>query len=196
MITRHRQTDTTRPIRDLAKWSRSIDPLAAPCQRLWLTRPGALTAGLRELGQLSLRVLRESIARPAPDERLAMKLKPGASVRIREICMSIDGTDCVVARSAVDLQAWSGSWQAMRSLGRRPLADLLYDDSRVTRSPFETARLRLPHPLANLTRRAGMDRRSAYQYAHWARRSVFWRDGHALLVSECFLPGLWDFVCA
>ncbi|HEY7803704.1 MAG TPA: hypothetical protein VIC30_04630, partial [Orrella sp.] len=30
-----------------------------------------------------------------------------------------------------------------------------------------------------------------WQPPAWARRSVFWREGEPLLVSECFLPAFW-----
>lgn len=206
MITRQSETVTAHSGDGLPYWSSKVSALATPCQRRWLTRPGALTEGLRKLGMLELDVIRESIARPSGDELAAMGLASGVPsvvpsvvpVRIREIRMSIDGRHCVVARSVVSLPAWSGSWRALRHLGRRPLADLLYSDRRVSRSVFETARLRCPHPLARVAWRSEPSVRighgSSRHQALWARRSVFWRNGCALLVAECFLPGFWDLV--
>lgn len=191
MITRHKPSNTTQTRQVANRWSIKVDPLANRLQRRWLTRAGALTSGLRDIGALELRVLRQAIMVPAPDEALALGLPARQPAFVREICMSINGIDSVVARSAVSLKARTGSWQAMGKLGRRPLADILYDDPRVARSAFETARLISPHPLASIARLVVNDSNRTAPQTLWARRSVFWRGQQALLVSECFLPAFW-----
>lgn len=55
---------------------------------------------------------------------------------VREVCMAIDGVDCVVARSLTPLTASHGVWQGMRKLRTRPLADMLYNDPGIHRSAF------------------------------------------------------------
>lgn len=191
MITRSSPSNTTQGNNRTTRWNAWPHPLANNLQRGWLTRPGALTSGLRTLGALELRVIHQAIMPPKPDEAAALALGQGQPAYVREICMSINGVDSVVARSAVSLKAKSGSWQAMGKLGRRPLADILYDDPRVIRSAFETARLISPHPLAKLARSVIQMPTNNAPRTFWGRRSVFWRDGQALLVSECFLPAFW-----
>lgn len=175
-------------------WFGGVPALANIHQRHWLSRPGALTAGLRKLGTLDLTVMRQTRAQATADERVAMGLSNQRVVRIREICMSLNGVPCVVARSALTDQAWSGSWQAVRRLGRRPLADLLYHDRKVSRTKFQIARIQQPHPLGRLAQVCSVDsHRLLPGEAFWARQSVFWRNGKALLVAECFLPAFWQF---
>ena len=171
-------------------WQAATHALTNPTQHAWLTRPYALTDGLRSLGQLQLQVLRQTTVRPALDEQQAMGLNAGSGAHAREVCMSIDGVICVVARSVLTPTGLSGAWQTVRRLGKRPLADLLYNDRRVWRSHFEMARLNRFHPLGVMAHRLVTNGAQAHQ-AHWARRSVFWRDGQALLVAECFLPAFW-----
>lgn len=192
MITRRNSNKSVKSVPQSPWQLLHVNPIATQSQRRWLKRAGALTAGLRLLGELELRVIREATVMPAADERIAMQLAGHQPIHVREICMSINGLDCVVARSTVDMRAWTGSWQAIGRLGRRPLADILYNDSRVTRSAFETGRLRNPHPLARLALRHDTSPPNAQAY--WARRSLFWRDGHALLVAECFLPAFWQII--
>ena len=192
MIPRQRTTDITLTPNARTYWRNGVDPLTDSIQRYWLRRPGALTVGLRGLGTLKLRVLRQSIGMPTPDECHAMQLNKSQPARVREICLSVDGRDCVVARSVVSLKGWSGSWKAIRGLGRRPLADLLYDDRRVTRSSFETAGICLPHPLGKLVLLSNNDLTRSSYAAQYARRSVFWRGEQPLLVAECFLPAFWE----
>jgi chorismate--pyruvate lyase len=180
-----------------------------------LTRPGALTAGLRHLGALDLRVLAEYPSGAPADEAAAMGLLPAAPVWVREIVMSLDGVDCVAARSLAALPDSHGVWQGMRRLRTRPLADMLYHDARVTRSPFEflhalphtcvapVGRMALRHDRHHAVGAAGSTEATLESSRHacgqdiWVRRSVFRRDGRPLLVAEAFLPAFAGFArCA
>jgi chorismate--pyruvate lyase len=126
---------------DSPGWMPLPPPSCTATQKCWLFRPGALTGGLRQLGEFRLRVLAE-YARAAPlDEARAMRLRPGAPVWVREVLMSVDGIDGVVARSLTPLAASRSTWQGMRRLRTRPLADMLYHDRTVLRSAFECRRL-------------------------------------------------------
>jgi chorismate--pyruvate lyase len=164
-------------------------------QRHWLFRPGALTAGLRQVGQVRLRVLAEYADGAPADEARAMRIAPGAPVWVREVLMSVNGVDSVPARSLTPLRASHGAWQGMRRLLTRPLADMLYHDSTVIRSPFACRRLASPVPF-HATAATALAQGGRPQDADrvWARRSVFWRQGQPLLVAECFLPGFWEQV--
>ncbi len=156
-------------------------------------RPGALTAGLRLLGTVELRVLREFSAGLTADEASGLKRPLHSPVWIREVAMRINGADCVVARSLTPLQASHGVWQGMRRLRTRPLADILYHEPSIVRSDFEVARLvrgcsttPLMAPVAAVIQTGGA------HAALLARRSVFWRHHTPLLVAECFLPAFWQ----
>lgn len=176
------------------QWSDLIDPSTNPIERYWLRRPGALTVGLRSLGQLELTVVRERLVQPHADERRAMRLANRAPARVREIHMAISGRVVVVARSILSREGWAGPWKALRQLGGRPLADLLYDDPKVQRSVFQTTHLHSPHPLARLAEQFDLGRDPSNHPSYWARRSVFWRNGQALLVAECFMPSFWELL--
>ncbi|MBR8657999.1 chorismate lyase, partial [Achromobacter sp. Marseille-Q0513] len=93
-----------------------------------------------------LRVLAEYADGAPQDEARAMRIAPGAPVWIREVLMSVDGVDSVPARSLTPLAASHGAWQGMRRLRTRPLADMLYHDRTVIRSPFACRRLASPVP--------------------------------------------------
>lgn len=175
-----------------AGWLASAPPILSLSQRHWLFRPGALTAGLRQVGHVRLRVLAEYADGAPADEARAMRIAPGAPVWVREVLMSVDGIDSVPARSLTPLRASHGAWQGMRRLLTRPLADMLYHDSTVVRSPFACRLLASPVPFyataAGVLIRNGRERDAQRV---WARRSVFWRQGQPLLVAECFLPDFW-----
>nr|WP_315847377.1 chorismate lyase [uncultured Achromobacter sp.] len=178
-----------------AGWLPVAPPILSPVVRHWLFRPGALTAGLRQVGQVRLRVLAEYADGAPQDEARAMGIAPGTPVWIREVLMSVNGVDSVPARSLTPLGASHGAWQGMRRLLTRPLADMLYHDSTVIRSPFACRRLARPVPFHATARDVLPPERRDHDAARiWARRSVFWRQGQPLLVAECFLPGFWELV--
>ncbi|SAI71354.1 chorismate--pyruvate lyase [Bordetella ansorpii] len=176
-------------------WQAGPSPSLSPLIKSWLARPGALTAGLRALGAFHLRVLAEHAQGVPPDEAHAMQLPPGAPVWVREIVMSVDGVDAVMARSLTPLRASHGVWQGMRRLRTRPLADMLYNDRGIHRSAFACS------PVARgialyAPARGTLPARDRGTALLWARRSVFWRMGQPLLVTECFMPGFWAAAAA
>ncbi|BCQ22745.1 chorismate lyase [Caballeronia sp. NK8] len=166
-----------------------VVPLASltDAQKDWLTRGGSLTAHLRTLGAVTVDVTREAVDIPWPDEARALDLTPRTPVWLREVALKVDGVPFVVAHSIVPLAHSTGVWQSMRRLRTRPLAELLYSDSSVSRSALASRRLTARHPLHRL---ASMQTKSQ-PHALVARRSVFKRHGAPLMVTECMLDALW-----
>jgi chorismate lyase len=171
-----------------AHWRVAPRPAFSAAQKDWLTRGGSLTAHLRTLGPVEVRVTREAVCLPWPDECAALGLAPRERAWVREIVLVVDGVPFVAAHSATPLAASHGVWQAMRRLRTRPLAELLYSDSGVARSALVSRRVNARHPLHALAARQTAGHAPQVFYA---RRSVFERHGVPLLVTECMLPALW-----
>jgi chorismate--pyruvate lyase len=176
-----------------AHWRRAPLPALGRDQKDWLTRGGSLTAHLRTLGVVTVRVTREAVAQPWADESAALGVDSRAPVWVREVVLSVDGTPFVAAHSIAPLAASVGVWQAMRRLRTRPLAELLYSDSTVARSALVSRRLTARHPLYRL---AAREIGEAHPQALVARRSVFERHGAPLMVTECMLPAMWAHLAA
>ncbi|WCM20782.1 chorismate lyase [Paraburkholderia bryophila] len=178
-----------------AHWRVAPLPGFSAAQKDWLTRGGSLTAHLRALGAVAVRVTRECVALPWSDESAALGLAPRAPVWVREVVLSVAGVPFVAAHSVTPLVASVGVWQATRRLRTRPLAELLYSDSSVARSALVSRRLTERHPLYRLAARE-MAATGLSPHALVARRSVFERHGAPLMVTECFLPALWSHLVA
>jgi len=174
-------------------WHDQVHPSATPAQKHWLHRPGALTAGLRRLGQVRLDVVREYACRLDAQEAALIERPRGTLAWIREVSMSIDGVRCVIARSFTPLAASHGVWQGIRRLRSRPLADMLYNDAQIQRSAFLSCRLNRAVPFFRTIERAldGSGEPVPQARQLLARCSVFWRHGQPLLVAECFMPAFW-----
>lgn len=171
-------------------WRLRPPALCTVAQKDWLTRPGSLTRHLSGLGRVEVKVMREHAAQPWRDEAACLGVSSRASVWLREVVLCVDGVPMVAAHSIAPLADSRGVWRAMRALGTRPLAELLYADPTVRRSALSSRRLTARHPLF---RYASAYDSSAAHVLH-ARRSVFVRGDAPLMVTECMLPALWAAV--
>jgi len=172
------------------RWRETPMPGFTVHQKDWLTRGGSLTAHLRTLGAVEVRVTREAVDLPWPDEYAALRVAPRTPVWLREIVLAVDGVPYVAAHSVTPLDASVGTWQAVRRLRTRPLAELLYADSGVARSALVSRRVSARHPLYALAIRQLCGAPPPHTLV--ARRSVFQRNGAPLMVTECMLPALWE----
>lgn len=168
--------------------------------RQWLTAPGSLTARLRQHGVVRVRVLRQGHQTLWPQEQIAIGTRCG---HVREVVLTIDGREAVWARSVTSTRGLKGPWRALKGLGTRPLAELLFEHRGVQRDPLWGAKLarhssahsHLARQWQALTRNAAPDATpdttpcfARYSAPTWARRSVFWHKGQPLQVMECFAP--------
>jgi chorismate lyase len=168
-------------------WRRRPSAAARAAQKDWLTRTGSLTRHLSTLGRVEVRVIREHAAQPWPDEAACLGISARTPVWLREVVLYVDGVAMVAAHSIAPLSVSRGVWRAMRALGTRPLAELLYTDAEVARSALTSRRLTARAPLYRYAR--GFDASGARSLL--ARRSVFMRRDAPLMVTECMLPALW-----
>jgi len=161
--------------------------------RDWLRAPGSLSRRLARLGErFEVQVLRQGVAPLRALERAALGLPPRGLTVVREVILRVDGQPLVWARSAVHQRATTGPWRALKGLGARPLAHLLYDDPLISRSELQPRRLsRHGHTRRHAARQwqaaTGMP---ASPQMLWSRNSVFSRGGAQLRVMELFAPAL------
>ena len=110
--------------------------------RKWLHAPGSLSRRLACLGErFEVTVLSQRTAPLRTAELKALGLPRHGCTVVREVILSVDGRPLVWARSSLHQSALAGPWRALKGLGPRPLANLLYADPRVRRSELRPRRL-------------------------------------------------------
>jgi len=153
----------------------------------WLTDADSLTARIRaRCRRLEVRVLRQALARPHPDEAVLLELRAGEVAWLREVLLIADGVPVVYARSILPRHNLRGAWRLFAGIGNRPLGAALFADPRISRAPLSCARLdrrdaRYHRALASS---------GAAATSLWARRSVFHLRQRSLMVCEIFLPAI------
>jgi chorismate--pyruvate lyase len=182
-------------VRSAAAWRASLsDPSLSGRLRHWLTDEGSLTARLRAHGRcFEVRVLRQALLPPVLDERAELGLGVREQARVREVLLMVDGVPRVFAHSVLAQGDARGPWCSLADMGPRSLGALLFADRRIRRSTLVFRRLDVRHPLHRAAA-AALGLAPGALPALWARRSVFCRAGHRLLVCEVFLPGIGDLV--
>ena len=157
--------------------------------RRWLGATGSLSARLAGAGRrFSVQVLDQGRQKLCRDEARALGLPGPQSGYVREVLLRVDGVAVVFARSVTPQASSLGPWRAIRGLGSRPLADVLFTRPGIVRGPLEFAALARISPVQRHAARAwqcatGQPVRPG---ALPARRSVFTRRGAPLLVMEVF----------
>lgn len=158
---------------------------ARPEMGRWLRATGSLTARLRQHGLVKVQVLSQGTQRLTRPERQALKRVSG---HVREVLLWIDNEPVVWARSATSQRALRGPWKALKGLGTRPLAELLFSHQRVIRGPLCRHGWHSGGPEHLRMQRAWPAPKRLMP--RWARASVFQHLGQGLRVMESLSPRL------
>lgn len=154
----------------------------------WLVHVGSLTDRIRgRCAEFRVELRRQTWSRPNADERAVLGLRRGALAWVREVSLHCGERPLIFAHTVAARDSMRGAWHLLAGLGARPLGALLFADPRIARSPFRYRRLDARHPLYHgAVAVAGPA--SPCPGHFWARRSLFRRNGRAILVTEVFLP--------
>ncbi|MDD3937796.1 chorismate lyase [Rhodoferax sp.] len=157
--------------------------------RRWLQASGSLSARLAATGQIfSVQVLRQGRQPLTPDESLALGLAGHRMGYAREVVLRVDDQPLVFARSVTAHADSVGAWRSVRGLQSRPLADVLFKRSGISRAPLAYRQLQRHSALQRHVDRSWLAA-TGFALSHqalFARRSAFTRHGAALLVMEVF----------
>ena len=155
----------------------------------WLVARGSLSAHLAATGQaFGVQVLAQGRQPLSPDEAHVLGVQGRRMGYAREVVLRVDGQPLVFARSVTAHPASQGAWQSVRGLGSRPLADVLFRRSGISRQALSFTDIKRKSPLQRHVDKSWQLAEGA-PLVHAklsARRSVFTRGGAALLVMEVF----------
>ncbi len=159
---------------------------ATPQQQSWLLDGGSLTRRLIRLcgSEFNVQLLREARNRPHLDEARALSIRWGEQARVREVYLCAGSTPLVYARTVIPFSTLlQGAARRLAHLGGRPLGALLFSSKGMRRGGIQVSRVPgslLQHDLSD--------------EPVWGRRSVFYLADKPLVVSEYFLPSLFELL--
>lgn len=165
-----------------------------PGLRRWLNATGSLTARLQAAcGPVQVLALGQGSAPLRAEERAALA-GTAAPQRghVREVILCAGGVPLVYARSVLDAGHARTHWKAVRGLGGRPLAEVLFGTRAVRRSALQVCHHAPCQPFTRHIARQWLAATGTPLPARglWTRSSVFTRAGMPLRVMEVMLPQL------
>ena len=153
----------------------------------WLVHVGSLTARIRSrCSDFRVRLVTQRRIVPFGDERVPLGLRLGESAWVREVVLLCGDIPLVFAHTVLPVAHARGAWRLLAGLGTKPLGELLFTDPLISRQALRYARLDARFALQAQAQAAT----GVQSDVLWARRSLFRRDGRAILVSEVFLPAI------
>jgi len=183
----------------VARWHDHVNHVQAPKEmRHWLTDPGSLTAKLiaHSTRFRVQRVFQQTDCCWA-DEAAQLGLPSAGKVHAREVLLRCDDIPAVFAHTVLPLDSTASQWPLFRTLGNKSLGSTLFGDPQVVRGAMQFARLHPNHPamrraieLACNTQNCLQNQfdQTRFEQPLYARRSLFYRRGGVMLVTELFLP--------
>ena len=150
----------------------------------WLFDPSSLTARIIKTcpGQFGVRVLSQSYTHARLTEKRILGMQNREAALIREVHLLCDNHPIVYARTVIPVSTLTGAQRQLARLGNKSLGAVLFSDQTMQREEVEIARLKPEQVKLN----------SQLDVDIWGRRSVFKLSEKPLLVSEFFLPELFD----
>lgn len=147
-----------------------------------------MTLQLRQhFGQeVAVHVLKEGPGNLYRDERYLLPCC-SAGVHVREVVLASSRHKLIVARTVFNSKSLRLS-RKMMQLGSQPLGQLLFANGNPAWLAREYARVGPAAAIYPLVRKAGCQPSGKF----WARRSLYLLDGQPLLVTEVFLPAMFD----
>ncbi|MGA0610603.1 chorismate--pyruvate lyase family protein [Caldimonas sp. KR1-144] len=158
--------------------------------RAWLASDGSLSRRLdAAFGGFRVEVVAQGVAPITADEWRALGRPASRRMHVREVVLHAGGQPLVVARSVLPAVHAGMAWRAVRGLGTRPLAQLLFAPKPV--GPHAVRR----HALGPVRQALSLHvdealGRAPARRAVWGRRALFVRAGVPLLLTEWFLPAV------
>lgn len=183
-MSRHRKAN----VPDAGNWSPTTK--ADANLRPWLEIESSLSTAIARQcpSDAPFRVtpLYEGTQRPLRDEASVIGSPLQKRVYARDVLLLSGTTPLVYAHTVLLREHLRHPWHHLVRIGTRPLGSLLFAHPAIHPGKLHYRRLDARHPLWH--RASAYVKTSAAQL--WARRALFTLQGHSLLVTEVFLPGI------
>lgn len=173
-------------------------PIASLKLSAWLTERGSLTQKLQQhFPNLQVLPVGTQFKKSFPDEARLLHRPMYEHAMIREVLLYQKVTSLVFAHSVLPRASLRGAWQGLNRLGNKPLGAVLFANPRVRRTQLRYKKLHSHDALYRQAQAQLKKHGFAAQIRHlpavlWARRSIFSLNCANILVTEVFLPSLFN----
>jgi len=168
-------------------------PIMSGKYHAWLLNRGSLTFHLQKYyTKFSVKPLLNMYTKPLLDEIAPLAILLQHKTLIREVLLVGNQVPVVFAHSVLPRKSLRGGWLSLAHLGNKPLGAVLFANPKVQRTALSFKKLSPHHALYQRAARHlkySVDEKPAYL---WARRSIFSLNCANIMVTEVFLPALFN----
>jgi len=158
-------------------------------EQAWLLYPRSLTARLKaNCREFHIDVLKQYYRLATHQEAHLLSIMARSRVWVREVVLWADEQAMIVARSVIPCTTLTGKEQRLCYLGEKSLGGYLFTHRAWHREPFVISKVSLQQFLEEPYPRYAFP----MQQHLWARRSVSFLSAKPLLLTEVFLPAVFQ----
>lgn len=178
--------DTTiTPLASSTLWSADVAPLACSKKLLdWLLDEDSLTKKLQALSADFQVQVRQQVTVSRSKELLSSYFSDENRVLVREVLLVCDNKAVVFAQTEIPFSTLTCQQAKLAEIGNDSLGTFLFQDPSMKRDKIEIAQF----PADSAVHQLSADLNQKVDFPLWGRRSLFYVNNKALLVSEVFLP--------
>lgn len=169
-------------------WQEQLIGVSAITRR-WLADQGSLTERISQrCAGFNVSQIAQRRGPALLDEAAVAGLAAKEQALLRDVYLCCGASPVIFAHSVLPRASLAGHWSGLAQLGNRSLGAMLFADPLVRRSPLQFRRLDARHILY---RQAIRNLLQPPLYL-WARRSLLMLAQRRILVTEVFLPSVFE----
>jgi len=149
----------------------------------WLSEPGSLTQRIKQTfsGEFAVLLQEQGQSKVFSRDSSQLGLEQTDEAFVREVLLTVSGQIMVFARTTVPNSA-QNALESLTNLGSKPLGEVIFSYPDLKRPDLHFGKIPRSSLSANAAQLLGQER-----YL-WARRNTYKIAGQVFLVSEFFLP--------
>jgi len=150
----------------------------------WIYETGSITQRLRDYygPRVRVQILNNQWQRSFISESRLLNTPTEKYTLTREVLLYADDTPLILARTIIPQHTISSAHRNLSHLGNRPLGEVIFSYPRLERLALEITQVQCHQWKHSIQQTTQIDQ------ALWGRRTVYAIHHHPLLVSEFFLP--------
>lgn len=163
-----------------SQWNSPVIPAAT---QDWLREKGSLTLRMKDsfAGDFSVTVEAEGWSPTFSQDALALELGQDSGAFVREVVLKIAEIPYVFARTTIPKDSLK-SLQQLTKLGNKPLGEVIFSYPELKRTRLDISSISVHQLLPSMA--SLLDKQASI----WARRNTYDIHGNSFIVSEFFLP--------
>ncbi|MFT4836700.1 MAG: chorismate--pyruvate lyase, partial [Psychromonas sp.] len=178
--------DTTiTPLASSGLWLADATPTACSKKQLdWLLDQDSLTLKLQALSANFQVQVRQQVTVSRSKDLLSPYFSKDNKVLVREVLLVCDDKPVVFAQTEIPFSTLTNQQAKLAEIGTDSLGKFLFQDPSMRRDKIEVAQF----PVYSAVHQLCTVLNQEVDFPLWGRRSLFYVNNKALLVSEVFLP--------